>query len=220
MEALQWWNLIFLLPAVGALIYLLVLALGAIPLEGHDVDVGHHLDAGHHDVEHGDGDPFHGALSLIGVGRVPLSLVLMSFAFLWGFFGWLGNRLFSMVLPSPSLFLWPSLVMAFLGAAVLTGVLARGLGRMMPSTESYGATARDLIGGMGDVRYALTAQNGSVQVHDRYGTLHEVPARVLPGEPMIPAGTRVVLWRFDDEAGAYLALQDDAINGPSSVATR
>src|SRR5687767_13728649 len=117
MEALQWWNLIFLLPAVGALIYLLVLALGAIPLEGHDVDVGHHLDAGHHDVEHGDGDPFHGALSLIGVGRLPLSLVLMSFAFLWGFFGWLGNRLFSMVLPSPSLFLWPSLVMAFLGAA-------------------------------------------------------------------------------------------------------
>jgi hypothetical protein len=34
MEALQWWNLIFLLPAVGALIYLLVMALGAIPLEG------------------------------------------------------------------------------------------------------------------------------------------------------------------------------------------
>ena len=214
MDALQWWNLIFLLPAVGALIYLLVLALGALPVEGHDFGVEHD------GFEHGDGDPFHGALSLIGVGRVPLSLVLMSFAFLWGFFGWLGNRLFSMVLPSPSLFVWPSLVVAFLGAALLTGVLARGMGRMMPATESYGATARDLVGGMGDVRYAVTEQTGSVQVHDRYGTLHEVPARVLPGEPAIPAGTRVVLWRFDDAAGAYLALQDDAISGSSNLITR
>lgn len=220
MDALQWWNLIFLLPAVAALIYLLILALGALPIEGHDIHIGvdlhHGLDhAGdvHHGLGHGDSDPFHGALSLIGVGRVPLSLVLMSFAFLWGFFGWLGNRLFSMVLPSPSLFLWPSLVAAFLGAAILTGGLARGLGRMMPATESYGATARDLVGGLGDVRYLITAQAGTVQVLDRYGTLHEVPARVLPGEPAIAAGTRVVLWRFDEEAGAYLALQDDAING-------
>ncbi len=209
MDALQWWNLIFLLPAVGALIYLLVLALGTVPVDGHDFDAGGEF---HDGPDHGDGDPFHGALSLIGVGRVPLSLVLMSFAFIWGFLGWMGNRLFSMVLPSPSLFLWPSLVVAFLGAAILTRFLASALGRMMPATESYGATTRDLVGGIGDVRYALTAQTGTVQVHDRHGTLHEVPARVLSDEPAIPAGTRVVLWRFDDEAGAYLALQDDAIS--------
>ncbi len=206
MDVLQWWNLIFLLPAVAALLYLILLALGAAPAEGHDLDHGIEL----HD---GDGDPFHGALSLIGVGRVPLSLILMSLGFLWGFFGWLGNRIFSAFLPTPTLFIWPALLLAVIGAVALTRALASGLGRLMPATESYGAGARELVGGMADVRYPLTESAGSVQVYDRHGTLHEVPARVLPGESAIPAGTRVVLWRFDERSGTYFAVQDEAISG-------
>lgn len=206
MDLLQWWNLIFLLPAVAALLYLLLLALGAAPAEGHDIHAGVEL----HD---GDGDPFHGALSLIGLGRVPLSLILMSFGFLWGFFGWLGNRMFSTVLAEPALFIWPSLVLALAGAVILTRALASGLGRIMPATESYGAGARELVGGMAEVRYPLTESTGTVQVHDQYGAMHEVPARVLPGESGIPAGTRVILWRFDERSGTYFAIQDDAIGG-------
>ena len=73
--------------------------------------------------------------------------------------------------------------------------------------------ASSCVGGMADVRYPLTESTGSVQVYDRHGTLHEVPARVLPGESAIPAGTRVVLWRFDERSGAYFAVQDEAISG-------
>ena len=134
MDLLQWWNLVFLLPAVAALLYLLLLALGALPAEGDHGDIhlepgdahfepglhveihGTHFEIHPHDViddiphgEHHDTDPFRGALSLIGVGRIPLSLVLMSFLFLWGFFGWAANQFFASVLPSPALFIWPSL---------------------------------------------------------------------------------------------------------------
>lgn len=229
MELLQWWNLIFLLPALAALLYLLLLALGALPADGdhgdlhldpslhldsHDVDFPGELHPGDtvHEVHSGEGDPFRGALSLIGVGRIPLSLLLMSFLFLWGFFGWLANQLFRNVLPSPALFIWPSLAVALVGAGAFTRLFATRLGRLMPATESYGASSRELVGRIADVRYALTESGGTVQLYDAYGTMHEVPARVRPGEPTIAAGERVVLWRYDAGAGAYFAVQDEAIN--------
>jgi membrane protein implicated in regulation of membrane protease activity len=222
MDLLQWWNLVFLLPALAALLYLLLLAFGAMPGEGHDLHPGGHVELHHdHDLAHGDGDPFHGALNLIGVGRVPLSLLLMSFGLLWGFFGWLGVQIFRGVLVTPALFIWPAAVLALIGSTVFTSVLARGLGRLMPSTESYGAGARELVGRVADVRYSLTESAGTVQTYDRLGSLHEVPARVLPGETAIPAGARVILWRFDEQAGAYLALQDEAIDAlaPGTLAS-
>lgn len=229
MELLQWWNLIFLLPAFAALLYLLLLAFGALPAEGDHGDIhvepglhvevhGAHIEIHPHDLpddigHHSDSDPFRGALSLIGVGRIPLSLVLMSFFFLWGFLGWAANQLFSSVLPTPALYIWPSLAVALVGAGAFTRLLAVRLGRLMPSTESYGASTRELVGRIADVRYALTETSGTVQLYDRYGTMYEVSARVLPGETSIPSGERVVLWRYDGGEGAYYAVQDDAIAG-------
>jgi hypothetical protein len=227
MDLLQWWNLIFLLPAVAALLYLLLLAIGAIPMEGYDGDIHAHVDTDidvHADAHldfhpdaahaaHAAGEPFLGALSLIGVGRVPLSLVLMSVCFLWGFFGWAGNQVFRSLLGSPALFIWPSLALALVGSTALTRVLAGGLGRLLPAKESYGASARELVGRIASVRYPLSESRGSVQLYDAFGALHDVPARVLPGEAAIPAGERVILWRFDEREGAYFAIQDDAIDG-------
>ena len=63
----------------------------------------------------------------------------------------------------------------------------------MPSTESYGASSSELIGRIADVRYALTETSGTVQLYNQYGSIYEVPARVMPGELPIPAGERVVL---------------------------
>jgi hypothetical protein len=210
MELLEWWNLIFLLPAFAALLYLLLLALGALPAEGEHGDLHVEVHGAHfefhphdlagdisHDVLH-ESDPFRGVLSLIGVGRIPLSLVVMSFCFLWGFFGWVANQVFSSVIPNPALF---------------TRLLAVRLGRLMPSTESYGASTRELVGRIADVRYAITETSGTVQLHNQYGSLYEVPARVRPGEPPIPSGERVILWRYDEAEGAFLAAQDEAITG-------
>lgn len=233
MNLLQWWNLIFLLPAVAALLYLLLMALGAAPTEGHDAGFDLHADIdGEVDLDvdgdahvetgeaHGNGDPVPSVLSLIGVGRIPLSLVLMSFAFLWGFFGWAGNLAFGTILPAPGLFIWPSLLLALVAATVLTRSLAAGLGRLMPATESYGAGAQELVGRMADVRYPLTESSGTVQLYDRFGSLHEVAARVLPGETAIPAGAKVVLWRYSEPAGAYFAVQDEAIDGAGPAGLR
>ena len=228
MDLLHWWNLIFLLPAAAALILLLLLTLGAVPSEGFPGDVDVHVDTGldapdaghiasHPEAAHAAGDPFLGALSLIGVGRAPLSLVLLSFGLLWGFVGVLANRVFASFIASPAVYVWPSMAVALVGAGAVTRVLAMSLGRLMPATESYGAATRELVGRIADVRYPLTETGGAVQLHDAFGALHEVPARVMPGEPVIPAGTRVILWRYDDNLGAYFAVHDETINGIEAV---
>ena len=209
MELLEWWNLIFLLPAAAAVLYVLLLAVGALPFD----DMGLHFDAlgGHldHDLP---GD--HDLLGILGVGRVPISIVLISFSLLWGVIGWFAIRAFRPIWPEPGVFIWPSLLVALTGAAGLTRVLAKLLSRVMPGSESYGAGTRELIGRMAETRYPISPTGGSVQVYDQYGTLHEVPARVLADEALIPAGARVVLWRYDDATGSYLVTQDDALNGP------
>jgi membrane protein implicated in regulation of membrane protease activity len=201
-ELLEWWNLIFLLPALAAVLYVLLLAVGAAPVD----DAGFDFDA---DVE---GDGGHDLLSVLGLGRVPLSLILVSFCMLWGIIGWFAVGAFSTIWPQPGTFIWPSLVAALLGAALLTRLMTNVLGRIMPRTESYGAGARELVGRLAEARYAITATGGTVQVYDQHGSLHEVPARVLPGEAPIPAGARVILFRYDDVAGSYLVTQDDAFD--------
>lgn len=199
MEILEWWNLIFLLPAFTAVLYVLLLALGVMPFDDLELDI----DA----PDDGDGLDL---LGILGLGRVPLSLTLVCFSLLWGIIGLFAVRFFTGVWTEPILFIWPALATALVGAFVLTAILGRALGPFMPRTESYGATTAELVGRLAETRYAVSAAAGTVQVYDQHGTLHEVSARVLPGEPAIPAGTRVVLWRYDDAAGSYLVTQDDA----------
>lgn len=199
-ELLEWWNLIFLLPAVIAVLYILLLAFGGLPLH----DVGLHVDV------HDGGD--HDLLDLLGLGRVPLSLILISFCLFWGLFGWFSVKALSAIWPEPRVFFWPALLIALLGAGGMTRLMAAVVGRLIPRSTYESTGARDLVGRLAETRYAVSAAAGTVQVYDRHGTLHEVPARVLPGESPIPAGVRVILWRYDDTAGLYLVTQEDALD--------
>jgi hypothetical protein len=84
MELFAWWNLIFVLPFVAGLLYLLLLAAG-IMAEGHDTEfhadtdvahdfgVEHSVDVGHgHDATHAGHESglLFKALSFLGVGKV------------------------------------------------------------------------------------------------------------------------------------------------------
>ena len=202
MELLEWWNLIFVLPALVAVLYILLLAVGAVPM--HDIGMDFHVD--------GDGGD-HDFLNFLGLGRVPLALVLVTFCMLWGVIGWFANKAFGALWPEPSRFIWPSLAAAFVGAALVTTGLSRGLGRLIPRSMQPSTGARDLVGRLAESRYPISAASGTVQVYDQFGNLHEVAARVLPGEAPIAPGQRVILWRYDDTAGSYLVTQDDAVTG-------
>jgi len=232
MEVFEWWNLVFLLPPAGALVYLVFLAAGAavVPHDA-DVDTDAHLEM-HGDVSHdlamdhavapglehvvdhahaaaGHDEPgvLQQALSFLGLGRVPLSMLMMSFAFLWGFAGYAANQLGKSLVVEPAWFIWPSLVLA--GVAGLGGTrgLAQVVSRFLPSTESYATSRQDLLGRRAEVRYAITRSAGAALLHDGYGNLLEVSCRSQQDEA-IPPGSRVVLMHYDAREGLYLVRPD------------
>ena len=221
-ELLQWWNLVFALPFVAALGYLVLLATGSVAAEhdaeipGFDNDFDHGIEHSvevHHGVHgHVEGDDditgFGKALSILGVGKAPISVILMCFCFIWGFAGWVGNQIFQSILPEPVLFIWPSLGMALLCSVILTRGLAFGLARALPSTETYAVSNPQLVGKRAVVRFKVTDGSGTAQLYDDYGNLHEVSCRVKAGEQGLPQGTRVILMGYDDQKQVFLARVD------------
>jgi len=217
MALLDWQNLIFLLPMVAALAYTLLMAwglgFGEHGIEvAHDVnlDVGHDFDGGvEHDLDtdHDAGRLGHtgpaastGALArllgLFGVGRVPLSILILSACFLWGAVGlalnvWLGTA--NMLRVSG---------LAALAAVLGTRLLAEGLAALMPGEESYYSTREELVGLAGEVLYQVTPTSGAVRLRDPTGNLLDLDCRIQSGDCIQPA-QRVVLEEYDSAADVF-----------------
>ncbi len=194
-ELLRWENLVFLLPLIGTVCYLILFASGLGG--GKDIDTDHDLD---HHIDH-DHDFEHGGilynlLSVLGIGRVPVSIVFMSMGFIWGFGGYACNRLYGNV----SL----SLAVACLSALVGTSLISLIVGKLMPKVQSFAVTNQQLVGQVGLVLNEVTPTSGTVRVRDTHGSILDIPARVRTGESNVPKDTRVCLTQFDSAQCAFL----------------
>jgi len=197
----------------------------------HDVEVGHDADA--HGVEHEVHDTHVAAhhhasfmlraLSVLGLGKVPVSILMTCLMVIFGSVGLICNGIFAHVVPwgwGPALYFWPSLGIATAGAFALTGTVARGLGRIMPTSETYAITSYDLVGRVGTAVYALNeAQPGIADVKDESGTLHRIAARPIDGE--IAKGSEIIVVRYHKEGDYYdvskSPLAEEAAEGRGSV---
>jgi len=214
MELLQWWNLIFVLPFVGALMYILLLAFGVVSVDhdvaadfGPDVDLDHDVDIDvDHDVgiEHSVGheigahEPgaFLRALSFLGVGRVPISIIIVSFCFIWGFVGWVCNSIFSSTYLPGFGFVWISLIIAMFLSVSFTKLVARVMSKIMPSTETYAISESEFVGRIAETVTGVDENFGQANINDKLGNLHTLSCRVRAGEKPIPRGTEVVLMYY------------------------
>ncbi len=237
MGFLEWQNVLFELPVIGAMMMALVTAFGGGGHEAqadhdvsvdHDVGLGHDVDAhavvAEHGLEHGvehtvehehshevaeqDANPFLKALTFLGLGRVPISVIMVSFGLLWGFTGYTANQLLAPVLRWPLFYVWFSLAAATFVAVFGSRILAHLFARFMPSMQTYVSSSQSLVAQIGIVRITVGEQFGTVQVHDAFGNLLEVPCRVPPGHAAIPAGNRVVLMKYLPGERLYIVRQD------------
>lgn len=197
-----WHNLLFVIPlAAGALLALVSVAgVGDGGGDGHDAggdagDAGD-ADAADHD-HHGVGDDL---LSLLGVGKVPLSVLLSSAAILFGASGLIANLWLVRSLPDPWVFAWISLAIAAVTATTGTALVARVVARLLRGNEGYQVTKSDLLGRIGTLVLAADASSGFLQVRDDEGNLHQVRCRVESGS--LPKGTEVLL--VDVESDLFL----------------
>ncbi len=156
-------------------------------------DVDHHAEA--HAGLHDGGGILHSVLSFLGVGRAPLSVVITVFCYAFALIGaavsiWLEPRIgSSLVVPL-------SLVAAFTCGALVARSASRMIGRFLPTFFTTAQRRLDLVGLSGEVTLPVTERFGQVFVRDRFGTLHSLNCRTLPGTASISKGTRVVLVKY------------------------
>jgi hypothetical protein len=183
-----------------------------------DVDLGHDLDFDS-DVDHDlvtvgqDADFEPGVLTktlgFLGVGKIPISIIMITSSLLWGLSGWIANKLIPGFEVAPHVLVFGSMGIAFATMVLGTGFLSRMLEKVMPTMQTFATTNADLIGSIGEARYQITSEVGSVTVYDQYGNYQEVPARA---REKITSGTKVVLMKFDKQNKVFW-VRPDALDG-------
>lgn len=145
------------------------------------------------------------ALSVLGFGKAPVSVLMTCLLVLFGATGLIANGLFEHLLPwgwGPTIYVWPSLALAVLASLTLTGSLARGLYRFMPTKETYVVTEEELIGLVGVSVFGIRqGARGPVNVKDESGTVHQVSGHSADED--LPKGTEVILIRYHREGDYY-----------------
>ncbi len=209
----EWWNLVFVIPFCGGLLFLLIQTLGLSGDGDHDFDhdLDHDLDTdADHDADHdhdaessaSEDSIFWRATSVLGIGHVPISIVLMTLCFVWGFSGFTLNSLLHPLLRTPLLFLPLSMFAALIISFTVTGFVSRIVSKVMPKTSTYCNVEEDLVNQIGEALYSIDSKNGTVRVRDNFDNLQQYPAFTGANEE-IPSGTRVLLVAFDRDKGAF-----------------
>jgi hypothetical protein len=167
----------------------------------HDVDLDHDIDADHdlsaeHDADHdaGGGSPVWAALSFLGVGTVPLSIILMILLLVWGGVGFMVNQIARDLIGENWQVVIYSLPMAAIASLAATSGTSRAIDRFMPLNLTFAKRRHELLGAVGQVVLPIDANFGLAAVRDDGGDLFQVPCRLEAGQTrIVPKGARVKL---------------------------
>jgi hypothetical protein len=168
-----------------------------------DVHVGDH-DLGGHDVHHGgegghhegaQGAHEHGGLwgvrGFFGKNRAPMSMVIMIALVLWGGGGLASNAILDEKLHQNQWWVVVSILVAASVSTFGTAVLSRVIGNVMPVSESYASSPRELVGQTAQVRFDVSEEAGTIQLRDRHGNLLDLQGRSPSGGGTFKSGTAV-----------------------------
>jgi membrane protein implicated in regulation of membrane protease activity len=209
MNFTEWYEILFYGPFLIGVLFLFLLGTGMMPDHGADVDadLSHDFDASHQEIEGGAG-PIYRALSVLGVGRAPVSVVLITFCFSWGFAGWASNRVLQSLGFSLDWFSWISVIAAMVFSVLFTGKMSRLLARIMPTTETSIISASSFVGKRATALYTITEMSGGASFVDDNGDQQEVLCLVDSMKGEIPAGRKVVLVRYDEGRHVFFVQPD------------
>jgi membrane protein implicated in regulation of membrane protease activity len=173
----------------------------------HDLDADHDAD-GDSDADHdadGDEDAGHGSTSLaaltwLGLGKVPVSLLLMVLFLTWGVVGFVANAAMQSRGASAAII---SVPLAAVASLLMTRLVATTVARVMPLNETTARRRHALLGLTGEAIFAIDQRFGMVSVRDDMGDLYQVACRAQTGGEAIPKGTQVTLVAYNAKQGIF-----------------
>ncbi len=183
-------NLIF----IGAL--LVMLALGILQAMGlgefsPDLDVDLDMDV---DADIDAGGAADGLLAMLGLGRMPLMMLLVLFLALFGTIGLAGQQIIESMTGSV-LSAWLAAPLALVAALPLTGLLSRPLSRIIPQDETTAVGIGTLVGRFAVIQTGR-AQTGSparAKVTDVHGHHHYIMVEPDNAGQILNEGEEVLL---------------------------
>ena len=165
--------------------------------EAHSLE-GHESPSNSGSSESHSVHPIVTLLGFFGVGKAPLTVIILSWLILWGVSGYACNILFGYSL------ITISLIVAGIAAVLGTSFLSRIIAKIMPSTETYVQTGLQFWGTEGTVINTLRQTSGTVRIYDRYGNVQDLRCQLLPQQgESIPPGTKVTIDDYDETTGIY-----------------
>ena len=234
---LNWFNLIFVVPFALALAYLGLYTLSGWTFGEADVDADADADvdadaevevdadadadaAADHDPDHDhDHDAAHGGggngsgwfvvLSWLGVGRVPLSILLMILLMCWGAIGFAVNSYTRAEHPQVARPWVLSIPIALLGSVLVTKLLAGAVGRYVPLNETYARRRHELLGSRGEVVLPVDRNFGMVAVRDARGERFQLSCRLESGDRTIAKGTPVTLVAYNADERLFYVIESE-----------
>jgi len=186
------------LPFAVALV--LMLMIGAVEA------VGLGVSAAHFDL-HADGDA--DLLGWLGLGRVPLLMLIVVLLALFGLIGISLQQLADALLGAP-LSPWLAAPIAFMASLPLLGVSARALARIMPGDETTAVSLDSLVGKRAEIMVGAARRGSPAQgrVRDVHGQAHYVMIEPSGDDQSVAAGEKVLLVRREGNIFIGLAEGD------------
>jgi hypothetical protein len=186
----------------------------------HDGDADPHGDAAHEGDHDQDGDDGHGGvLALLGVGKVPLSIVLQTLFMMFGLVGVSVTTLTAWVTGHlATSYLALSAPIALVGGLLLSMATVRAVARVVPSVSGQAHTRRELVGQSGVVISSkVSAEFGEVRLQDPTGRTLRLICYTGSDEPLIPEGTEVVITEWDRERDRLYVTPMARLLGPGTM---
>ena len=229
---LIWYNYPFFALIATAFLFLGLQFLGGDHDSDLDIDgdlsleVDTHLDIDTHvdldgdlDLDGGHDLPADGTLpSLIGfinIGRVPLSLLLMSLCFAWGAFGLISNLLLKNFMQGyPSWGILPVLILSGFCATLSTRLSSRTLGAVFRENSSA-SQPDDLVGCVGTVISGDLPESsqrgfGRARVYNEHGVLLQIACVTQEGALPPLKKSQIFVTGYDEKTRLYSVLTYDS----------
>ena len=150
-----------------------------------------------------------GLLTLLGMGRVPLTIWLALFLLMFAGIGLSVQELATSLTGAP-LYSWLAALIAGAAAVPVTGVLARPLGAILPKDHTTAVSTASLIGRRATITdgVARTGSPARARVRDIHGQAHYVMVEPHEETSALHAGDEVLLVRREKDQFYATALAE------------